>query len=171
MPDIIYTPREYIASETAVRGADYALELKASGTQIKGGLVKGDTEGLIGITQWENRIVSQRDASTGLSSGRRVHFGLHMIGPMSQAAPLIFKALRVNEVVEAKLKCYRQHESKRENHFTITVKRARIGSYETMTSPLDGSLLYDFLIIYQTINYQWVPGGIEDEDDWHGQQA
>jgi type VI secretion system secreted protein Hcp len=171
MPDIIYTPRDYIASETAVRGADYALELKSNGSQIKGGLVKGDTDGLIGITQWENRIITQRDASTGLSSGRRVHFGIHMIGPISQAAPLIFRALINNEAIEAKLKCYRQRETTRENHFTITVKRARIGSYETMTSPLDGSLLYDFVIIYQNVNYTWVQGGIEAEDDWHGQES
>jgi len=170
MPDIVYEPRGFIASEAAIRGADYALELKSNGTQIKGALKSdGPTGGMIGIAQWESRIATQSEASSGLSTGRRLHYGLHFIGPVSKAAPLIFKALCNNEVIEATLLCFHQHKSERKKFLTIVVKEGRISTYELLTSPLDGSLLYDFTIAYHTIKQTWEDGGIEHEDAWHGQ--
>ena len=169
-----YTPREFVASEPAIRGADYALELKAAGSQINGSLRAPtdsdfDTTGHIQVFQWEKKVASMREAATGMASGRRVHFGLHCIGPMSQGGPLIFQALCRNEVIEATLRCFRQRKSKREHFYTVDVKEGRINSYEVLTSPLDGSLIYEFVIGYMTIEETWIEGGVTAIDSWGGQ--
>ena len=169
---IEYEPREFIASEQAIRGADYALTLKANGAVIKGGITTGPTADKIQIFQWEKKVASQRSASSGLASGRRIHFPMNFIGPMSQAGPLIFKAICNNDVVEGTLDCWAAPGTgERVIIYTVTFSKARIDSYAVLSSPLDGSFCYNFSIVAQAITETFTDGGIEHHDEWSGQSA
>jgi type VI secretion system secreted protein Hcp len=168
-----YTHRPFVESSEAIRQSDCALELKAAGADIQGGIYNGGmgTDNLIKITQWENRVYTAVESGTGRATGRRAYNGLHLIGPISKAAPLILKALTLNQVIEAKLKCLRLKESgDRENHFNIKVKKGRIADYEVLTSPLDGSLYYEFTITFAEIEYEWPDGGVVHQDSWQMNQ-
>jgi type VI secretion system secreted protein Hcp len=167
-----YSPRDFVDNVQALTQSDCYLELKANGTQIKGGVITEskdtpiDIKGLIKITQWENRVSTAREAGSGMATGRRKYEGLQLIGPISQAAPLLFKALVENQVVEGTLKNFRlKKDGKKENHFNIKFTNGRLGNYNVFTSPLDGSLYYQFAVVFHHIEYEWTEGGVVHEDD------
>lgn len=163
-----YEPRPFVESGEAIAQSDCALALKINGTDIKGGIIGGVADGLIKVTQWENMVVTSREKGSGLATGRRQYHGIHMVGPISKAAPLLFKALCMNEKVEGVLKCWRQKKDGggKENHFNLKFKDCRIADYLVFTSPLDGSLFYQFRIVFHEIEYEWVDGGVTHTDTW-----
>jgi len=164
-----YTPRPFVEDAQAHSQSDCALDLKANGTKIEGGIAGANDKinKLIKVTQWENMVYTAREAGSGLATGRRQYFGINLIGPISKAAPLLFRALCNNEVVEGALKCFRLNDAGgKENHFNLEFKKARISNYLVFTSPIDGSLYYQFGISFTIIKYVWTDGGIEFEDTW-----
>jgi len=167
-----YEPRDFVENVSAITQSDCYLELKANGTQIKGGVVSEskdtpiDIKGHIKITQWENFLKTAREAGSGMATGRRTYEGLQLTGPISQAAPLLFKALVENQSLEGTLRSFRlKKEGQKENHFNIIFKKGRLGDLDIFTSPLDGSLYYKFAIVFQEIEYTWVDGGVTHVDN------
>lgn len=164
-----YKPRSFVPTATAHSQSDCALELKANGTKIEGGIAGANDKinKLIKITQWENFVWTAREAGSGLATGRRQYTGINLIGPISKAAPLLFRALCNNEVVEGSLKCFRLNDAGgKENHLNLDFSKARISNYLLFTSPIDGSMYYQFGIHFTIIKYTWTDGGIEFEDHW-----
>src|SRR5688572_24704125 len=138
-----YEPRDFVENVQAITQSDCYLELKAAGTQIKGGVVSEskdtpiDIKGHIKITQWENFVKTAREAGSGMATGRRRYEGLHLIGPISQAAPLLFKALVENQSLDGTLRNFRlKKEGQKENHFNVIFKKGRMGDLDIFTSPV-----------------------------------
>ena len=152
------------------RSTSFYLEV----TGIKGGCKEQKHEGQTVITGFEYQLVSPRDVSSGLASGKRVHYPVEVAGKLDKAGPLLFKAAAENQNLKSvKVHCWtaanadlNTTEGDTED-YTAELVDARVSRYKQFTYE-DGTKFFIAAFTFQQITLTWVDGGISHIDNWSG---
>lgn len=113
----------------------------------------------IGLTAITHEIVSPRDASSGLPTGKRQHKPLVITKELDKTSPLFLKALIQNENLTQVLIGLVKPGSATP-YMTIKLTNASIAS----RAQAGATEIISFT--YQKIEWTWVDGGITAQDDW-----
>ena len=157
-------------TELRTRAANYFLNL---GADIPGGSKIKGHEKQIALYAIAYRIISPRDAASGLATGRRIHEPLEVVGKIDQATPKIFEAVAINKnLANVKLE-YWGAVTKAEGYdqdgtiklYTIDLTNAVVSDFRNFTH-VDGTLCFIAAFTYQKITVTWAPGGVTAEDSW-----
>lgn len=114
------------------------------------------------------------ESTTGLSTGRRVHGPMKTLKPIDKATPLLYKALCMNEnLPELELRWYRPNpdDGITEHFYSVFLRNVRVSRIEAwlpnaqdpaqqVLSPREW-----VYFSYGEINWSWIDGGIEHQDD------
>ena len=149
---------------------------------IQGGVTQSGRQGSIGVQYLQSKIVSPRDAASGLPTGKRQHEPLVFRKTFDKSTPLLLRAMVTNEnITEAHFKFWKNNINGQENqYFTIDLQNASLASSNLYhadsmdsTAPAagtngnnGGSELEEWSFTYQKITWTYVDGGITAEDDW-----
>jgi type VI secretion system secreted protein Hcp len=149
-------------------------------TGQKQGKIKGDITvtgrvGTIGVIAVTHSIVSPRDASTGMPTGKRIHKPLTLTKEIDQSSPMLLQALVTNEnLTMTKLDFYATNAAGVEkNCYRIELVNASVSSYEVHqgnirdTAMVNRAVWEDVSFTYQKITWTWLEGTtISADDDW-----
>jgi type VI secretion system secreted protein Hcp len=113
----------------------------------------------IGLTAISHEIVSPRDASSGLPTGKRQHKPLVITKELDKTSPLFLNALIQNENLTQVLIGLLEPGSATP-YMTIKLTNASIAS----RAQAGATEIISFT--YQKIEWTWVDGGITAQDDW-----
>jgi type VI secretion system secreted protein Hcp len=109
---------------------------------------------LIGVS---HEIVSPRDASSGLATGKRQHKPFVFVKQLDKSTPLLLSALVTNENLTAvTISLLRNGQPVA----TIKLTNASVAGYT------DHGDTEHWSFTYQKIEWTWLDGGISAEDDW-----
>lgn len=149
---------------------------------IKGSVTQKGREGSIGVQYLQQKIVSPRDAASGLPTGKRQHEPLVFRKSFDKSTPLLLNALVNNEnLTQAHFKFWRTGLNGTETqYFTIDLVNASLASSNLYhpdsfdsTAPAvstgasgGGPELEEWSLTYQKITWTYTDGGITAEDDW-----
>ena len=143
-----------------------AIHLLVTGQKL--GVFKGpctikNLENTIVCVDYSHSIITPRDASTGLPTGRRVHKPLTITKYVDQTTPLFFSALVNNEnLTDVSLRFYQTDTTgKTINIFLIKLTNANIASIDS-AYPNTETIAF----VYQSIQWTQVPTGLTASDDW-----
>ncbi len=152
--------------------ADAALNayLKLKGQKqgdIKGSVVQKGREGRIAVVAVSHEIISPRDASSGLATGKRSHKPFVFTKEIDKSTPILANALVHNETLtEAEFSFFQPSPKGGEMlTYTVKLKNANIASINFRTDA-DGKLVQDISFVYETIEWTWNDGGITATDKW-----
>ena len=150
---------------------------------INGGVTQKGREGTIAVQYLQSKIVSPRDAATGLPTGKRQHEPLVFRKAVDKSTPKLLSAMVSNEnLTNATFKLYRVGTTGIEQeYFNIVLTNASLASTnlyhpDTMDSSAPaatsngsggGAELEEYTLTYQKIVWTYVDGGITAEDDWN----
>jgi type VI secretion system secreted protein Hcp len=141
---------------------------------IKGGVTQKGREGSILVHSFSNEILSPRDPSSGLPTGKREHKPVFILKEVDRASPLLWTALVTNEnLTEWQLKFWTPTATGVEKEiYTIELTNASIASVrEYMPDNEDPAraslpLLEKISFVYQKIEWTWMDGAVYAADDW-----
>jgi type VI secretion system secreted protein Hcp len=141
---------------------------------IKGSVTQKDRAGQIECFAMSHSVLSKRDPTTGLPTGKRQHQPFTITKGADQSTPLLLNVLFTNEnLTECTFIFYRTDGQGAEKEFmTITLTNASISSYDQYTaSPdqlnqFDANELEDIEFTYQKIEVAWLNPALSAEDDW-----
>jgi type VI secretion system secreted protein Hcp len=149
---------------------------------IKGGVLQKGREGAIAVQYLQSKIVSPRDAASGLPTGKRQHEPLVFRKAIDKSTPKLLDAMVNNEnLTAATFKFYRTSTTGVEQeYFNIKLTNASLASTnlyhpDTMDSTAPaatnngsggGAELEEFTLTYQKIEWIYLDGGISAQDDW-----
>lgn len=149
---------------------------------IKGSVTQKGREGSIAVQYLQSKIVSPRDAASGLPTGKRQHEPLVFRKSVDRSTPLLLSAMVNNETLtQAHFKFWRPSVTGAEQqYFTIDLTNASLASSnlyhpdsQDSTAPAAGSSgsgggaeLEEYTLTYQRIDWTWTDGGITAQDDW-----
>jgi type VI secretion system secreted protein Hcp len=134
----------------------------------KQGLIRGECtisglENTIVCIGFTHEVVSPRDPTTGLPTGKRQHKPLTISKYIDKTTPLFYSALVSNEnLTEVSLNFF-QTDSKNQttNYYRIKLTNASLADIRS-SDPSQETLQFT----YQKIEWTHVPSGITAEDDW-----
>ena len=153
------------------------LYLKANGSDIKGestqvSLGRKDS---IECLFYEQRIVTAREAGSGMATGRRQYEPLLIRKRLDKASPLLAKALVENAAIEGTFKFFRpspKGDGTTQQFYTVVIKEGRVASLRqvvpdtivpaTSTEPP----MEEITFVFQSISWTFTEGGITHEDTW-----
>jgi type VI secretion system secreted protein Hcp len=156
------------------------LYLKANGVDIQGEPTQTSLgrENSIECLSYFSDVLTAREAGSGLATGRRQHQPIRFMKRIDKSTPLIAKALRRNEVIEATFKFFRPNptgDGTTEQFFTIKIEKGRIASQRIVspnvivpaiaTDPPQEEVSF----VFHTITWTYENGGITDTDEWDNQ--
>lgn len=142
---------------------------------ILGSVIQKGREGSILVHAFSNQVISPRDPTSGLPTGRRQHQPLVILKEIDKSSPLLWSALANNEnLIAWELKFYAAAVATglEKQIYTITLTNASIASIrESMLDNEDPNnmrfpLREEISFTYQKIEWTWVDGGISAGDDW-----
>ena len=143
---------------------------------IKGSVTQKGREGSISVQYLQSKIVSPRDAASGLPTGKRQHEPLVFRKTIDKSTPLLLSALGNNEnLTEAHFKFWKPSATGVETqYFTINLTNANLASsnlyhpdtYDTGAGGNAPGELEEWSFTYQKIEWVWTDGGISFQDDW-----
>ena len=141
---------------------------------IKGGVTQKGREGKILVIAFSHDIVSPRDASSGLPTGKRMHKPFVITKEIDRSSPLLYSALVNNEnLVQWQLQCFAQKTGGVEiNTYTVKLTNAQIVEVKSMMlnnkmpENVKLPMMEEVSFVYQKIEWTWVDGGITAQDDW-----
>jgi type VI secretion system secreted protein Hcp len=149
---------------------------------INGGVTLKGRENTIAVQYLQSKIVSPRDAASGLPTGKRQHEPLVFRKAIDKSTPKLLSAMVNNEnLTAATFKFYRTNLNGIEaEYFRIELTNASLASSNLYhpdsmdsTAPAatsngsgGGPELEEFTMTYQKIVWTYVDGGITAEDDW-----
>jgi type VI secretion system secreted protein Hcp len=154
---------------------DAYLELHGSlQGHIKGSSTQIGREDLIIIHEVHHSIVSPRNMTSGLATGKRQHKPLVITKELDKSTPLLYDALVRNENINKfELQFWTPSASGQEvQHYTIELQNASIVEINfTMPNNKVPELMSrkeyeEIAFCYQKIIWTWQDGGITAEDDW-----
>ncbi len=156
---------------------------------IKGdtqGDIKGDStvtslgrEDSIEAFDFEHMVKTQREASSGMASGERIHSPVTFTKRFDRSSPLLYAALCNNEPIEVTIRFYRPNpagDGTTEQFYTIRLKKARISSIRSMSpNCLDDRTanqppFENVSIVFGEITWSYSSGSAntEHQDSWSG---
>jgi type VI secretion system secreted protein Hcp len=142
---------------------------------IRGSVIQKGLEGSILVHAFSNQVISPRDPTSGLPTGKRQHQPLVILKEIDKSSPLLWSALVNNEnLTKWELKFYGAGGATgiEKQIYTITLTNANIASIrESMLDNEDPAnmrfpLREEMSFTYQKIEWTWVDGGISAQDDW-----
>lgn len=142
--------------------------------KIQGGVVEKGKEGLSSVIAFEHQIVSPRDHSTGLATGRRQHSPIVIRKEIDKSSPKLYNALSNNEnLTEVVLTFYRPAGKvglgASSLWYEIRLKEVMISGIKTTTNE-KGMPVEEISFHYQKIQWTYADGGVTHEDTWANQR-
>lgn len=157
------------AEDMKNRAANFYLDCKEApgGCEIKG---HEGTTALYGVAY---RVVSPRDSSTGLATGRRIHDPLEVAGRADKASPKLFQLCAQNKNLatvtikywSAVTKALTKTGDQTKNTYNIELTNAVVCDFRHFTN-LDGTLCFIAGFTFAEIKLTWMDGGIMGSDQW-----
>lgn len=154
-------------------------------TGQKAGVIKGDViqkgrEGLIEVSYFQQKGTSPRDAASGLPTGKRSYAPLVLRKHTDNSSPILLNAFISNEnLTQVLLNFWRVGLNGTEvNYYRIELANASIASFDTYQPDNDtlvngtGPTVYleeELSLVFQSITWTYVDGGITASDDWSSQ--
>ena len=152
--------------------------------EIKGSVTQKGREDSIMVIAVSHEIVSPRDPSSGLPTGKRMHKPFVVTKELDKSSPLLYNVLVNNEnVTEWELKFWTPQlkalsgGGTEVNHFTVQLINANIANI-TFKSPnnrhpelMKIAEYEEVAFTYQKIIWTWNDGGITADDDWEAPRA
>lgn len=148
--------------------------------EIKGSVTQAGREDSISVQYLQSKIVSPRDAASGLPTGKRQHQPLVFRKTIDKSTPKLLTALVNNEnIQEAHFKFWRPSiTGKEEQYFTIDLQNASLASHNLYhpdsydsSAGGNGADLEEWSFTYQKIVWTFTTGGITAQDDWEAPVA
>ena len=146
---------------------------------ITGGVTVKGQEGSIEVHAFSESVVSPRDPTTGLPTGKRQHSPVTIVKEIDKSSPMLMTALVNNENLTTwVLKFFGTDATgKQVQTYTVTLTNASIASIAE--SLLDNEipanvslpLREEITFTYQKIQWTWMDGGITATDDWQSPVA
>ncbi len=141
---------------------------------VEGSVTQAGLEGSMEIVGWSHRVMSPRDAASGLPTGKRRHRPITVTKPVDKASPLLMAILTNNENITTwRLDAYRPSRSGKEvQYYTIELVNATIAGIrqEQLNNEYPENMRHEIRehvsFAYQKIIWTWQDGGITAEDDW-----
>jgi type VI secretion system secreted protein Hcp len=153
------------------------LYLKAGGSDIQGESSQTSLgrENSIECVFFQSSVITARERGSGMATGRRQHEPILIRKRLDKSTPLILKALRTNQEIEAIFKFFRPNptgDGTTEQFYTVTLKKGRIASVkqfvpdclEPASSSAPPQETVEF--VFHTIQWTYTNGGVTDEDKW-----
>jgi type VI secretion system secreted protein Hcp len=141
---------------------------------INGPVVTKGREGSIEVHAFSEGILSPRDATTGLPTGKRQHNPVMIVKEIDKSSPLLMNALVTNETLTKwVLQFYGADVTgKSVQTYTITLTNASIASIteslvdNEIAANVALPLREEITFTYQKIQWMWMDGAITAQDDW-----
>lgn len=101
--------------------------------KIEGSVTQAGREGTLEVYGFTHELTAERDAASGLPTGKRQHKPLTITKPVDKASPLLQQALVTNEnITEWAIRFYRpERTGKEEQYYTITLENATVVNMRT----------------------------------------
>jgi type VI secretion system secreted protein Hcp len=139
--------------------------------------VKNGTIALLGV---EHGIASPRDSASGLATGKRQHYPIIVTKEIDQTSPLFYRFITTNEVItKLELHFFGGDDTggfmggREAEIYTITASNAFVSRIDTggrVDDQAEGDarlpLTERIAIVYDSIEWKWVNGGIAAQDAW-----
>jgi type VI secretion system secreted protein Hcp len=142
--------------------------------QINGGVTARGHENTIAVHAFSNEIISPRDPTSGLPTGKREHEPITILKEVDKGSVPLWSALVNNENLTTwQLQFYAPDPTGKEQEiYTITLTNASIASITQ--SMLDNEIAANATIplqeeitfTYQKIAWSWTNPPLSAEDDW-----
>ena len=144
---------------------------------IKGSVTQKGREGKIMVIAAEHEVLSPRDASSGLATGKRMHKPFVITKELDRSSPLLYQMLVTNEsIVEWELQFWAPALSASVGteiqRYTVTLGNASIADIKfhmlnNKNPELQRYSEYEEVsFTYQKIQWTWTDGGITTQDEW-----
>ncbi|MBJ6765045.1 type VI secretion system tube protein Hcp [Myxococcaceae bacterium JPH2] len=157
------------------------LFLKANGQDIQGESTQKSLgrEGSIECVSYNQEVKTNREAGSGLATGRRQYQPLVIRKRIDKSSPLLMKALAENQVIEGTFKFFRPNptgDGTTEQFYTVSIKQARIASiHQTVPDAFvptstNHPPMEEITFVFHTINWTFTNGGVTHEDTWDQQR-
>jgi type VI secretion system secreted protein Hcp len=150
--------------------------------QINGSVTVKGRENSIEVHSFTDEIVSPRDATTGLPTGKRQHEPIVIVKVLDKSTPLLWNALVSNEnLTQWVLQVYAAQPAgvgvasgagAEMMIYTITLTNATISSIRQYMSDNEIAsntslpVREEISFTYQKITWTWTQGNITASDDW-----
>jgi type VI secretion system secreted protein Hcp len=153
------------------------LYLKANGSDIKGestqeSLGRKDS---IECTYYVQKVITAREAGTGMATGRRQYEPLLCRKRIDKASPRLLQALVENAKVDGVFRFFRpspKGDGTTQHFYTVQFQDGRIASMEQVlpdtTAPATQSLPpeEEMTIVFHSITWTYTDGGVSASDTW-----
>ncbi|HTN44955.1 MAG TPA: type VI secretion system tube protein TssD [Flavipsychrobacter sp.] len=147
---------------------------------IKGGVIQKGREGWIEINAYHHEVVSPRDASSGLATGRRQHKPFVFTMDIDVSVIAFYNAFINGEKLKTvEVKCFSPQRTGASGggvetlHFTILLTNAAIVSMENEMLNNNDPALVNFekritiALVYESIQWTWVQGNKSAQDSFN----
>jgi len=142
--------------------------------EIRGSVTQAGREESIMVIAVNHEVISPRDPSSGLPTGKRQHGPLVITKEIEKATPLLMNALVNKEkMTKFKLRFYQPNRTGREFQFyTIELEDATITGirFEMLNNKYPENRQHKerehVTFYYRRINWTFEDGGVTAEDDW-----
>lgn len=155
------------------------LYLKANGNDVKGestqeSLGRKDS---IECLSYEQNVVTAREATTGMVTGRRQYGPLIVRKRIDKSSPLLMKALVENHKIDGLFKFFRPNpagDGTTEQFFTVEIKAGHVSAIKqlvpnTIAAGTSGEPPQEEIsFVFRDITWTYTQGGITHTDTWSG---
>jgi type VI secretion system secreted protein Hcp len=152
------------------------LFLKADGVDVKGDstvqtLGRKDS---IECLSFGFSVLTAREAGSGLPTGRRQYQPIVIRKRIDRSSPILLKALIEAKKIDATFKFYRPDPSgdgTTDQYYTVEIKEGAIvsiGQAQPDLTQASAAPLEDVSVVFKTIRWTIMAGGITTEDSWSG---
>lgn len=156
------------------------LFLKAGGSDVQGEstITSQGRENSIECYAFLSEVATSREATTALSTGRRMHKPICITKRIDKSSPLLLKALTRNEAVEGTFKFFRPNpagDGTSQHFYSVNITNARVASVKQVsevkndTDDLGLPALEEVTFVFQDIRWTYEDGGVEHHDSWKEQ--
>jgi type VI secretion system secreted protein Hcp len=153
------------------------LYLKANGSDIKGESSQKSLgrDNSIECVFFEQKVVTAREAGSGMATGRRQYEPLLIRKRIDKASPLIMKALVENAKIDGTFKFFRPNptgDGTTQQFYTVEIKDGRVASAKQFVPdtivPASSTEppLEEVTFVFHTIKWTFTDGGVSHEDTW-----
>jgi type VI secretion system secreted protein Hcp len=154
-----------------------SLFLKANGTDIEGetSVLSQGRDKSIEVLSFEDGVETAREKGSGMATGRRTYKPIKITCRIGKQTPLIAKALRANETIDAVFKFYRPHPEgtgEQQHYYTIELAKGRVSDIRRVSQDtLDPARserppTEEIGFVFHTITHTHEVDGKTDTDEW-----
>ncbi len=156
----------FVVAASSARADSVFMTAKAAKQgAIKGGAMQKGHEGAIECLSFTSEVISPRDASSGMATGKRQYKPITCIKRVDQASPLLFNALVNNETLtEVNIRVSGTDKmGKGVDVYSVQLKNAALSGVRQYLDD-KGALLEEVTLTFSAITLTWLEGGITGQD-------